>query len=51
MRRLAQLTLVQRAPLWLRRLAWMAALWVAGVATLAAVASLIRVMMHAAGMR
>ena len=36
---------------WLRRLGWMAALWAGGVAALYAVASLIRAIMHAAGMR
>lgn len=39
------------APLWLRRLGWMVALWAGGVATLFLVASLIRFIMHAAGMR
>ena len=38
-------------PLWLRRLGWMAGLWAAGVAALFLVASLIRLIMHAAGMR
>lgn len=41
----------RRAPRWLRRLCWMVVLWVAGVITLAAVASVIRVVMHVAGMR
>lgn len=36
---------------WLRRLGWMAALWAGGVATLAAVAYLLRMIMHALGMR
>ena len=36
---------------WLRRLGWMAALWAGGVATLAAVAYLLRAIMHALGMR
>ena len=36
---------------WLKRLGWMALLWAGGVASLAAVAFLIRVVMHAAGMR
>ena len=40
-----------RALLWLRRLGWMAVLWGAGVAALAAVALLLRLLMHAAGMR
>lgn len=39
------------APLWLRRLAWLVALWLAGVAALALVAWLLRLLMHAAGMR
>jgi hypothetical protein len=38
-------------PLWLRRLGWFAALWMAGVAALGAVAWVLRVAMHAAGMR
>ena len=37
--------------LWLRRLGWMLALWLAGVAALGAVAWLLRICMHAAGMR
>jgi len=37
--------------LWLRRLGWMALLWAGGVATLSLVAFLIRIIMHAAGMR
>jgi hypothetical protein len=37
--------------LWVRRLGWMVALWLAGVAALWAVAWLLRVLMHAAGMR
>ena len=41
----------RRAPLWLRRLGWMAGLWAGGVAALYLVASLIRFIMHAAGMR
>jgi len=36
---------------WLRRLAWLAALWAGGVFTLAAVAYVIRVFMGALGMR
>jgi hypothetical protein len=40
-----------RPPLWMRRLGWLVALWLAGVAMLAAVALLLRVLMHAAGMR
>lgn len=37
--------------LWLRRLAWMLALWLGGVAALGIVAWLLRVAMHAAGLR
>jgi hypothetical protein len=37
--------------LWLRRLGWMLALWLAGVAALGLVAWLLRVLMHAAGMK
>ena len=36
---------------WLRRLGWMVVLWASGVAALAAVAGLIRLLMRAAGMR
>lgn len=36
---------------WMRRLAWMAALWLGGVFALAAVAYVIRTIMHALGMR
>jgi len=36
---------------WARRLAWMAALWLGGVATLALVAFVLRMIMRAAGMR
>jgi hypothetical protein len=39
------------APLWLRRAAWFAGLWMAGVAALGVVAWLLRVLMHAAGMK
>jgi hypothetical protein len=39
------------APLWLRRLGWMLALWAGGVAALGLVAWLLRVLMHAAGMK
>jgi hypothetical protein len=35
----------------MRRLAWMAALWAGGVSALALVAYVIRVIMHALGMR
>jgi hypothetical protein len=37
--------------LWMRRLGWMLGLWLLGVAALAAVAWLLRVLMHAAGMK
>jgi hypothetical protein len=40
-----------RARLWLLRAGWMALLWAGGVAALAVVALLLRVLMHAAGMR
>ncbi|MEH6434810.1 DUF2474 domain-containing protein [Massilia sp. DD77] len=36
---------------WMRRLAWTAALWLGGVATLALVAFALRLVMRAAGMR
>jgi len=39
------------AVLWLRRLGWMLALWAGGVAALGVVAWLLRVLMHAAGMK
>jgi hypothetical protein len=39
------------ARLWLRRLGWLVALWLGGVAALGAVALVLRVLMHAAGMR
>jgi hypothetical protein len=35
---------------WLRRLGWMAALWLGGVGMLALVALLLRLLMRAAGM-
>ena len=35
----------------MRRLAWFIALWLAGVAALGLVALVLRVLMHAAGMR
>jgi hypothetical protein len=38
-------------PLWLRRLGWLVVLWAGGVLALYLVASLIRMFMHAAGMR
>jgi hypothetical protein len=37
--------------LWLRRLGWLLALWLGGVAALGIVALALRVLMHAAGMR
>jgi hypothetical protein len=37
--------------LWLRRMAWLVALWLGGVAALGVVALLLRVLMHAAGMK
>ena len=37
--------------LWLRRLGWVALLWLGGVASLSLAAFLIRIVMHAAGMR
>jgi hypothetical protein len=37
--------------LWMRRLGWMVALWALGVAALGAVAWLLRVLMHASGMK
>jgi len=36
---------------WLRRFGWLIALWLGGVAALGLVALLLRVFMHAAGMR
>lgn len=36
---------------WLRRIGWLIALWLGGVAALAAVALALRLLMHAAGMR
>jgi hypothetical protein len=35
----------------MRRLGWLVALWLGGVAALAVVAWLLRVLMHAAGMK
>lgn len=40
-----------RVRLWLGRAGWMALLWTGGVAAVGAVALLLRVVMHAAGMR
>ena len=42
--------MVPAARRWLRRLGWMVVLWASGVAALAAVAGLIRLVMRAAGM-
>jgi hypothetical protein len=42
---------MRQKPLWLRRVGWLVALWTGGVAALWLVAGLIRVIMHAAGMR
>jgi hypothetical protein len=36
---------------WLRRFAWLVAIWAASVGALALVAGLMRLLMHAAGMR
>ena len=36
---------------WLRRLGWLVALWAGGVLALWLVATLLRALMHAAGMR
>jgi hypothetical protein len=36
--------------LWIKRLAWMLALWLGGVLALGAVAVLLRLLMHGAGM-
>lgn len=36
---------------WLRRLGWLVLLWLGGVLALAATAGLLRLVMHAAGMR
>jgi hypothetical protein len=41
---------MRQKPLWLRRFGWLVALWAGGVAALWMVASLIRAIMHAAGM-
>jgi hypothetical protein len=40
-----------KARLWLRRFGWLAAIWAASVAALALAAGLMRLLMHAAGMR
>jgi hypothetical protein len=36
---------------WIKRLVWMAALWLGGVLALGLVALMLRLLMHAAGMR
>jgi hypothetical protein len=36
--------------LWMRRLAWLAAFWLAGVGCLAVAASLLKLLMRAAGL-
>jgi hypothetical protein len=40
-----------RARLWAQRAGWMVLLWAGGVAALAVVAFVLRILMHAAGMR
>lgn len=37
--------------LWLQRFGWLVALWLGGVAALGIVALVLRVLMHAAGLR
>jgi hypothetical protein len=37
--------------LWLRRIGWMVALWAASVAALGVAAALMRLLMHAIGLR
>lgn len=37
--------------LWMKRVGWLLALWIGGVAALGVVALLLRLFMHAAGMR
>jgi hypothetical protein len=37
--------------MWLRRVGWLVALWLGGVLALGAVALMLRLCMHAAGMR
>ncbi|MCG1054604.1 DUF2474 family protein [Mycetohabitans sp. B5] len=37
-------------PAWITRLAWLVALWTAGVTVLATVAGALRIAMHAAGL-
>jgi hypothetical protein len=40
-----------KSRLWLRRFGWLVAIWAASVAALALAAALMRLLMHAAGMR
>ena len=40
-----------RGMLWMRRLGWLVALWLGGVGALGVVALVLRVLMHAAGMK
>jgi hypothetical protein len=40
-----------KSRLWLKRIGWLVALWAAGVAALALAAGLMRLLMHASGMR
>lgn len=40
-----------KARLWLARIGWLLAIWAASVGALALVAALMRLLMHAAGMR
>jgi hypothetical protein len=40
-----------KSRLWVKRVAWLVAIWAASVAALAVVAGLMRLLMHAAGMR
>ncbi|MCG1019736.1 MULTISPECIES: DUF2474 domain-containing protein [Burkholderiaceae] len=39
-----------RVPAWIKRLAWLVALWTTGVTALAVVAGALRIAMHAAGL-
>jgi len=39
------------ARMWWRRIGWLVVFWCGGVAALAVVAGLLRLLMHAAGMR
>jgi hypothetical protein len=38
-------------PLWLKRVGWLLALWLGGVLALGVVAGILRIAMHAAGLR